>query len=290
MKRSNRLFIVAGILLAAVAFVGVLLVGGGGGTPPAPATVPVVVAAADIPLGTLLTADMLATAERPPAEAEESYGAPEEVVNMVVRRTVLAGQVIRPMDFETEAVANIAGSIPAGLRAVAVPLDDITGVALLIQPGDYVDVMLAVRDEVPLNEPYSDGDGLNPIIGPSVEDPNVYENKDGLVNSTSVKLIVQNVQVLSILRPTDTEPSTRARADYRPDAVAILAVLPQQAEMVRFAQLDGNISLLLRAPGDRQAAEAQTSGVTLRLLVDQYGVLPPGPVTLQPIVPYQPLP
>lgn len=290
MKRSNRLLIIAGVLLAAVAFVGVLLLSGGGGTPPAPPTVSVVTAAADIPLGTQLAAEMLTTSERPPAEAAESYEAVEEVVGMVARRTILAGQVIRPTDFETEAVTDIAGSIPAGLRAVAVPLDKITSVGYLVQPGDYVDVLLAVRDEMGLNEDYSDGDGLNPVIGPSVDDPNVYENKDGLVNNTSVKLLVQNVQVLAMLRPsTVADPNVPVPAD-EPPLVAILAVLPQQAEMVRFAHLDGNISLLLRAPGDRQAAEAQTSGVTLRLLVDQYGVLPPGPITLQPIVPYQPLP
>ncbi len=292
MKRSNRLFIVAGILLAAVAFIAVLLLSSRGtpGDEPPP-TVSVVVANDDIPLGTQLTAEMLGTADRPAAQATGTFSAAEDVVGRVVRRQVAAGQALSPTDFETEgAPAEIAAAVPAGLRAVAVPLDEITGVGYLIQPGDYVDVTLAVHDEAALNEAYSDGDGLNHVVGPSVDDPSVYDNKDGIVNNTSVKVLIQNVQVLTMLRPAATPNQNAARSDYRPDVIAILAVSPQQAELVRFAQLDGNISLLLRAPGDSQAADVTTTGVTLRHLVEQYGVLPPGPITAQPIIPLQPLP
>jgi Flp pilus assembly protein CpaB len=59
----------------------------------------------------------------------------------------------------------------------------------------------------------------------------------------------------------------------------VLAVTPQQAEVVRFAQLDGNVSLVLRAPDDAGAADTSTTGITLKWLVDNYGVLPPQPVT-----------
>ena len=50
---------------------------------------------------------------------------------------------------------------------------------------------------------------------------------------------------------------------------------PQQAELIRFTQLDGNLSLVLRAPGDAEAAPVTTTGITLRELVDRFGVLPP---------------
>jgi Flp pilus assembly protein CpaB len=58
-----------------------------------------------------------------------------------------------------------------------------------------------------------------------------------------------------------------------------LGVTPQQAEVIRFAQMDGNVSLVLRAPTDANAAAVDTTGITLKQLVDQYGVLPPAPVT-----------
>ena len=63
----------------------------------------------------------------------------------------------------------------------------------------------------------------------------------------------------------------------------ILAVTPQQAEVIKFAQLDGQISLVLRSPKDFvdaagnpvSPAEATTSGIVLRTLIDKFGVLPP---------------
>ena len=78
----------------------------------------------------------------------------------------------------------------------------------------------------------------------------------------------------SIDQSNNNQPVTQ-----QPDVVVVLAVTPQQSEVVRFAQLDGNISLVLRAPGDNGAADTTTSGMTLKELVDNWGVLPPKPVT-----------
>jgi hypothetical protein len=64
-----------------------------------------------------------------------------------------------------------------------------------------------------------------------------------------------------------------------PDLIGILAVHPQQVEVIRFGQLDGHISLSLRAPSDYAAGTVSTTGITLQMLVEQYGVLPPLPVT-----------
>jgi Flp pilus assembly protein CpaB len=60
-------------------------------------------------------------------------------------------------------------------------------------------------------------------------------------------------------------------------AIVILSVTPQQAEMVRFAQEGDpmNLYLLLRSPADVAAEDVETTGITLRELVDRHGVLPP---------------
>ncbi len=56
----------------------------------------------------------------------------------------------------------------------------------------------------------------------------------------------------------------------------ILALTAQQAEsLARFTQLDGNLSLVLRSPKDKDAPAVKTTGITLRQLVDSYGVIPP---------------
>ena len=63
-----------------------------------------------------------------------------------------------------------------------------------------------------------------------------------------------------------------------------MAVTAQQAEVLKFAQMDGNVTLALRAAGDfvdpltgavLPPVSAVTTGVTLKVLVDSYGVLPP---------------
>jgi Flp pilus assembly protein CpaB len=103
---------------------------------------------------------------------------------------------------------------------------------------------------------------------------------DEYLNNTTVKVVVQNVQVLAVM-PRSTEPTNvvSPAGSPAPDVVVVLAVSPQQTEVVRYGQLDGNISLVLRAPGDSGAADDATTGITLKWLVDHYGVLPPAPVT-----------
>jgi Flp pilus assembly protein CpaB len=97
-----------------------------------------------------------------------------------------------------------------------------------------------------------------------------------------VKLIVQNVQVLGTMVPTQPSDDGGAGAGSSggepTETLVVLAVTPQQAELVRYAMIDGNLSLIMRSPLDADAPEAQTTGVTLRELIDEHGVLPPRPI------------
>ena len=98
---------------------------------------------------------------------------------------------------------------------------------------------------------------------------------------------MQNVQVLGTLLPPPTasnnqaaqaSPGTQANAGTALNGqqeIVVLALTPQQVELVRFTQLDGNLSLVLRSTADQQAPPDITSGMTLRMLVDKYGVLVP---------------
>ena len=71
---------------------------------------------------------------------------------------------------------------------------------------------------------------------------------------------------------TTQEPATTLNGQSQ---IVILALSAQQAELVRFTQLDGNLSLVLRSPKDKNAPAVKTTGITLRQLVDSYGVVPP---------------
>lgn len=285
MKRSNRLMLIFGVVLAATSFVAVLAFGGFGQQPQAPAVpdVDVVVAAVDLPLGTTISADQVSTTTRPLTDAADTYRTSDEVVGQVVRRAVTQGAALTSADFQTNAdIPQVSNSLAAGLRAVAVPLDRVDSVGALVQPGDWVDVLITLQDL----------DGLNPVV---LENPNgfvvgtdgevtsPFVNIDEYLNNTTVKVVVQKVQVLAALPPQasdggqSTDPS-----QVQPDVVAVLAVSPQQAEVIRFAQLDGHVSLALRSPADYAASDVTTSGITLQELVENYGVLPPAPVTTNP--------
>jgi Flp pilus assembly protein CpaB len=295
LKRSNRLMLVFGVLLAVVAFGGVLLFGAGSGTaqPAAPTTVKVVTAAADVSLGTALTLTELGTVDMDIALSLDTYHESSQLVGMVVRRTVHQGDAFKTTDFLAApgvSAADVTSGLKAGQVAVAISVDQVAGVGSLIQAGDSVDVMLALSDQpepprapvvVPLKDPVT-GYPWTPV--PPQE-----------LNNTSIKVLVQNVQVLGLVGGSSsasaaTTDGTDSTAATDPNtgqpavkaSIVILSVTPQEAELVRFAQLDGNLSLLLRSPGDAGAADVKTTGVTLRELVDHYGVLPPRVIDTTP--------
>jgi Flp pilus assembly protein CpaB len=221
--------------------------------------------------------------------AVDTYHDPNELVGKVVRRTVLQGETFKSSDFQSAAglsALDVTSSLKAGQVAVAVKVDDITGLGGLIQGGDYVDVLLAMTDQPsPPKAPV-----VLPIPDPATGFP-WTEVTDNDLNNTTIKLLVQNVQVLGFVgTPAAAASGTEGTPAVDPNTgqpavsskVAILSVTPQEAELVRFAQIDGNLSLLLRSPGDSAAADAKTTGVTLRELVDHYGVLPPRVIDTAP--------
>jgi len=283
----SRIFLAAGVALAVVAFVAVLAFGsqGGNNAPTAPHSVTVVVAAQDVGLGTPLAASMLATEDRPADQAVGTYGTVDELVGVVARRAITHGEVVHTSDFQTTGTTtDVTQSLGGGKRAIALPLDKASAVAYLIQPGDWVDVMIALENK----------DETNPVVVPnphynqSVSGPDgtstdttPYIKLNDYLNSTTVKVLVQNVQVLAVVQESVAPQTNVVQAPTTsngPTFIAVLAVSPQQSELLRYAQLDGNVSLVLRSPADQGAADVATSGITLHELVSKWGVLPPVPV------------
>ncbi|MGH7489055.1 MAG: SAF domain-containing protein, partial [bacterium] len=102
MKRSNRLILLIGVFLAALAFVFIiiLLQGGPTNTNTSGATAPptklaTVVAARDIPLGVAVTSDMLTTKTLDTTvRLTGVYGDPTQVVGQVARANIKRDQQI----------------------------------------------------------------------------------------------------------------------------------------------------------------------------------------------------
>ncbi len=289
MKRSNRLILLIGVFLAVVAFVGIVFIigsgtgGGGGGTPTPPTTVSVVTAARDIPLGNqIVSADLATTTIKTTDEPADAFTDKALVLGQIVRTTVTQGQILTRSQFLTTTNANsIVPSLQKGFRAIAVQVDQVTGVGTVIQTGDRVDVVLGIRIQT-----------LVPAPGPSAL-PQPYPGGPQL----SVKTVLQNLQVVGTLLPPATQSQQQQQAQPSPSPsggnattgptvtlngqqeIVILAVTPQQAEVIRYAQLGAEpITLTLRSTADKDSPPDATTGIVLKTLIDQYGVIPPFPI------------
>jgi pilus assembly protein CpaB len=282
LKRSNRLILLIGIFLAVVAFVGIVLIfsqrPGGEGPAASPTELPTVFAKVDIPLGAQVTADMveqrnLSTDQRDPT----AFQSTSLVIGKIARRDIVAGAQLTAADFDVGRGQGLTSiDCPATMRCISVQVDQVSGVGTLINKGDYVDLLVGFQS------------GTFPVVTINPVDGSITPISG--LNSTSVKLLLQGMQVVGTLLPPvpQTEGQQPAQGGGTTltgqQEVVILAVTPQQAEVIKFAQLDGSISLVLRSPKDfvdpvtRQPITPPadpTTGVVLKTLVDEYGVLVP---------------
>jgi pilus assembly protein CpaB len=111
--------------------------------------VSVLVAAHDLPTGSFIRAEDLRWQTWPEGQLAETYlvkdkDPSEALTGAVVRYRVVAGEpitsnrVIKPGDR-----GFLAAVLTPGMRAVAVPVTPVSGVAGLVFPGDHVDVILS---------------------------------------------------------------------------------------------------------------------------------------------------
>ena len=286
MKRSNRLVLLVGVFLAVVAFVGIAVILGNGGSGPGPqasvvTTLPTVIAAQDIPLGVRIRPEMLTTVQKK-VGTERNPGAfadPSQIIGHVVRRAITTGAQLDVSDFNDTGIVTQL-EVPAGKLAMAIQVDQVSGVGTLIKTGDYVDMVVGLTgDKFPVVTLDQQTKSITVVAG---------------LNSTSVKLLLSGMQVLGTLLPPPPAAAQGAAPAAAPSGgpsttltggqeMVIVAVDAQQAEVLKFAQLDGSITLALRSPVDFVDASGApiipippvTKGITLRQLVDLYGVIQP---------------
>jgi Flp pilus assembly protein CpaB len=283
LKRSNRLILLIGVFLAILAFVGVVLIaqGGGKGNTAAAQELPTVFAARPITLGTEITEDMLTVTNTKTTERSTSaFASKSLLLGKVAAKDIAQGKQLTGDDFDRGAGVTQL-TVPPGMRAIAVTVDQGSGVGTVIRTGDYVDLLVGITgDKFPVIT-------LNPV-------DDSFTVVSG-INATSAKLLIQGMQVIGTLLPppTTTQGGGGGNASPQPGGpatnlngqseIVILAVDAQQAEVIKFAQIDGSISLVLRSPKDFRdeagnpvpATPNGTTGITLRVLVDTYRVLIP---------------
>jgi pilus assembly protein CpaB len=283
LKRSNRLVLLIGVFLAIVAFIGVLLFSqprDGGETPVT--ELDTVVAAVDIPLGVQITADMVKEVKLPQeGRSPTAFGDVSLVLGKTVRQSVPTDAQLTADTFGETGTGSTMDdiSVPPGRRAITVQVDQVTGVGTVIKTGDFVDMVIGIRaDKFPVITTNPADDTFTIVSG---------------INGTSVKLLLQGMQVLGTLLPPPPTQAEGQQPDGQPGTaltgqqeIVALSVDAQQAEVIKFAQMDGEISLILRATEDfidpttgslldPQPLPDATTGIILKTLVDRYGVLPP---------------
>ncbi|MEO7143786.1 MAG: Flp pilus assembly protein CpaB, partial [Bryobacteraceae bacterium] len=197
--------------------------------PKAEKTLKVVAAARDMPSGTLLKKSDVKLVRI--LERDLPRGAvidEKQALDHALIYPVSANETLTAMKLTYfVGVDGLPSSIAPGMRAIAVSVNDMSGVAGLIEPRSRVDVLFT---------------------------------RPGSLNEAVTSTILQDILVLAIGRSTEISSSS-ANADARVSRAAThaatLLVTPEQARMLELAKNEGKISLALRNPLDH----SQSAGV-----------------------------
>jgi len=196
---------------------------------PIPAnTARVVVAAQMLPAGEVIRASALREVAVPSAP-DGSYAQAALLVGDVPRVNIPEGTVIA-----SSLLSNpIAMQLRPGERALAVPVDEISGVGNRVQPGDYVDVVLTLK--VPDPTPTAMG----------------KEHAQSRLLASRLRVLAYGVRDL----PRADEPSAKSAAasnpsEQQPPKMAVLAVPLDAIDPLVLGAQSGKLSLALRHPGD----------------------------------------
>ena len=201
----------------------------------------VVAAATDIKIGTVLSAPDLTTVQIMGTVPKTAILDAKNAIGRGVTSSLYAGEPIledrlAPMG----SGGGLAATIKDGMRAIAVRVDQVVGVAGFVTPGMHVDVLIS---------------GVPPTNGGAAA---------GAGNNTQVRTVLQNIEVLSA--GTDIQKD----AEGKPLQVQVvnLLVTPEQAQVMALASNETRIQLVLRNPLDTKVASVQGTAMT-NLFVDQ---------------------
>lgn len=202
-------------------------------------TTRVIVAATDIKLGTVLKKEDLGTVEMSGVMPKGAIVNMQEAVGRGVISDLYQGEpVLESRLAAPGAGGGLAATIHPGMRACAIKVDDVVGVAGFVTPGMHVDVLIS---GVP---------------------PGQQSTAD---QGPKVKTLLQNLEVLSAGTDIDRDADGKAK----PVQVVNLLVTPEQAEDLSLASSQTRVQLVLRNPLD--TAIAQPPGTAMATLFQGNG-------------------
>jgi pilus assembly protein CpaB len=198
-------------------------------TKAAPVLAQVALATKDLEVGAVLKEDDVKVAEWPGAIPAGATTQVKDIIGRGVITAIFAKEpIIESRLAPKGAGGGMASMIPPGMRAVAVRVNEVVGVAGFVVPGTHVDILISG------NTP-----GGNAAMG------------------TLTQTLLQNIEVLSAGQ--DFKKDTEGK----PIAVQVVNMLvtPTQAEQLSLASSQTSIQLVLRNPLDHEIAK--TPGTAL---------------------------
>jgi len=192
-------------------------------------TTRVVAAATDVKLGSVLRDFDLTTIEIAGAVPKGALLRPQDAIGRGVISNLYAGEPILESRLAAPGSGGgLAATIPQGMRASAIKVNEVVGVAGFVTPGMRVDVLIS-------GNPPGANTGQGPIE----------------------RTLLENIEVLSA--GTDIQRD----AEGKPQQVQVvnLLVTPQQAELLSLASNETHIQLVLRNPLDTKLGKPPGTGM-----------------------------
>jgi Flp pilus assembly protein CpaB len=187
----------------------------------------VVVAKRNLEIGTIVKKEDVGMAQWVGAVPKGVITLEKDALDRGVVSTVYEGEpIVESRLANLGAGGGMAATIPPGMRACAVRVDQVVGVAGFAVPGMRVDVLIMG----------------SPPGGATSDGP-------------KIKTVLQNVQVLS------AGQNIQKDAEGKPVQVQVvnLLVTPEQAEILSLASNESKIQLILRNPLDTEASKTEGS-------------------------------
>jgi len=212
-------------------------------------TVQILVAAKDLKVGHEIAEGDLKWQKWPQEQAflgaiiRDGEQSPMDVRTGKLLRSLAAGQPVSMTLFSEKTGGDfLTTQIGAGMRAVGVSVSKHVVADRLVQPGDYVDVIMTYRVRI--------GTSGNP-------------EAQSLVNRYASETVIKNVRILAIDRVTQTAVDAKetgkkkSKTSTKNATTVTLEVTPNQAERLVLADQMGDLAFAVRAHGDRESLEEQ---------------------------------
>ncbi len=193
------------------------------------ATTQLAVATRDLEIGTLIKDGDVKIADWGGPQPKAALLKSADIVGRGVVAAIYEGEPILDSRLAIRgAGAGLAATIPVGMRAVAVHVNDVVGVAGFVVPGMRVDILIAG----------------NPPLAP-------------VRLGTQTKTLLQNIEVLS------AGQNIQKDAEGKPNSVQVvnLLVSPEQAEILSLASNETRIQLILRNPLDNDTVRTPGTAI-----------------------------